>query len=203
LSGTAGALAALDGDLPVVVVQGGEAPGLASVGVAQEVGARMVTRHLLERGATTVWHLAGPASWIEAEGRVQGWRAELGDAGLAAPRVLRGDWRPSSGYRAGRRLARRGDVEAVFVGNDQMALGLLRAFHECGIRVPQDVLVAGFDDVPEAAYYTPPLTTVHQDFAAVGRLSVDVLLAQLGESGPADHHVKVAPELVRQSSVRP
>jgi DNA-binding LacI/PurR family transcriptional regulator len=201
LSGTAGAFAALDGDLPVVVVQGGQAPGLASVCVAQEEGARMVTRHLLERGAATVWHLAGPAAWTEAERRMHGWRAGLRDAGLAAPRVLRGDWRPSSGYAAGRQLARRRDVEAVFVGNDQMALGLLRAFHEGGIRVPQDVLVAGFDDIPEAAYYTPPLTTVRQDFAAVGRLSVDVLLEQLGEGGRTDRHVTVAPELVvRQSS---
>ncbi|MET0416502.1 MAG: LacI family DNA-binding transcriptional regulator [Actinoplanes sp.] len=203
LSGTAGAFAALDGDLPVVVVQGGEAPGLASVCVAQEEGARMVTQHLLERGAAAVWHLAGPATWVEAGGRIAGWRAGLREAGVAAPAVLRGDWRPSSGYAAGRRLARRSDVEAVFVGNDQMALGLLRAFHEEGIRVPQDVLVAGFDDVPEAAYYTPPLTTVRQDFAAVGRLSVDVLLTQVGEDGQTGRHLTVAPELVvRQSTTR-
>ena len=201
LAGPAGSFAALHGDLPVVLAQGGTAPGPASVSVAQEEGARLVTRHLLEQGAATVWHLAGPAGWTEAEVRMRGWRAVLQNAGRAVPPVLRGDWRPSSGYAAGRRLARRCDVEAVFVGNDQMALGLLRAFHESGVRVPRDVLVAGFDDVPEAAYYTPPLTTVRQDFARVGRLSVDLLLAQLGEGGRTDRHVTVAPELVvRQSS---
>ena len=201
LSGAAGALAALDGELPVVVVQGGQAPGLTSVCVAQEEGARLVTRHLLGRGAATVWHVAGPASWVEAQGRVAGWRAALHEAGAVVPRVLRGDWRPSSGYAEGLRLARRGDVEAVFVGNDQMALGLLRAFHEAGVRVPRDVLVAGFDDVPEAAYFTPPLTTVRQDFAAVGRLSIEVLLAQVGDGQRGERHVTVAPELVvRQSA---
>jgi DNA-binding LacI/PurR family transcriptional regulator len=88
------------------------------------------------------------------------------------------------------------------VANDQMTLGLLRALHEAGMRVPDDVLVAGFDDVPEAAYYTPPLTTVRQDFAAVGRRSIELLLDQVTRRSRNGHAV-VAPELVvRQSSVR-
>jgi DNA-binding LacI/PurR family transcriptional regulator len=83
-----------------------------------------------------------------------------------------------------------------------MTLGLLRALHEAGIRVPDDILVAGFDDVPEAAYYTPPLTTVRQDFAAVGRRSIELLLDQVAGRSRNGHAV-VPPELVvRHSSVR-
>ena len=119
-------------------------------------------------------------------------------------RPLRGSWSASSGYDAGRRLARRTDLDAVFVANDQMALGLLHAFHEAGIRVPQDVLVAGFDDVPEAAYYTPALTTVRQDFTAVGRRSIELLLDQVAGGHDRGPEAIVPPELVvRQSSRRP
>ncbi|GIF73852.1 LacI family transcriptional regulator [Asanoa siamensis] len=203
LSGTAEVLAALAGEVPAVVVEGGAVPGLGSVSVDQESGARRVTRHLLDRGAATVWHVAGPGDWIEAEGRVLGWRAELRAAGATVHRPLRGTWSPSSGYAAGRRLAARSDVEAVFVANDQMALGLLRAFHEAGVRVPGDVLVAGFDDVPEAAYFTPPLTTVRQDFTTVGRRSIELLLEQVTAGRPLERRAVVPAELVvRQSSTR-
>jgi DNA-binding LacI/PurR family transcriptional regulator len=196
-------LSALPAGLPAVVVDGRAGAGVASVRVDQEAGGRLATRHLLARGASTVWHLAGPADWFDAQGRLVGWRRELQEAGATVHRPLRGSWSASSGYDAGRRLARRDDLEAVFAGNDQMALGLLRAFHEAGIRVPQDVLVAGFDDVPEAAYYTPPLTTVRQDFAAVGRRSIELLLHQVG-GRRGDEQGIVPPELVvRLSSGRP
>ncbi|WP_331272420.1 LacI family DNA-binding transcriptional regulator [Motilibacter aurantiacus] len=197
------ALAELRGKMPVVVVEGGSAPGLASVSVDQVDGGRLATRHLLEQGAETVHHVSGPADWLESEGRIAGWLEELERAGAAPPELLQGSWSPSSGYSAGRELARMKDVSAVFVANDQMSLGLLRAFHEEGIRVPQDVLVAGFDDVPEAAYYTPPLTTVRQDFAQVGRRSIQLLLEQIAEGRAHERHAVVPVELVvRQSSVR-
>ena len=123
LAGATEVLSAMAAELPTVVVEGGAAPGLGSVSVDQQEGARLVTRHLLDQGASTVWHVAGPADWVEAEGRVNGWRRELRHAGRAVRRPLRGSWSPSSGYAAGQRLARRRDVEAVFVANDQMALG--------------------------------------------------------------------------------
>lgn len=188
-------LPALPAGLPAVVVDGPATAGPASVRVDQEEGARLATRHLLDRGAGTVWHLAGPADWFDARGRVAGWRRALQEAGAAVHRPLRGSWSASSGYEAGCRLARRRGVEAVFAGNDQMALGLLRAFHEAGLRVPRDVLLAGFDDIPEAAYYTPPLTTVRQDFAAVGRRSIELLLRQVGGLRGRQQAV-VAPELI-------
>jgi DNA-binding LacI/PurR family transcriptional regulator len=203
LLGTVEVLPSLNRTVPVVIVESGIVPGLTSVRVDQAEGARLVTRHLLEQGASTVWHVAGPGDWVEAEARVAGWREELDRAHARIPDLLRGTWRPQSGYEAGRVLARRAGVEAVFVGNDQMALGLLRAFHEAGVRVPEDVLVAGFDDVPEAAFYTPPLTTVRQDFPAVGRRSIDLLLDQVANGGTEPRQAVLAPELVvRQSSMR-
>ena len=199
---TEAVLSVLGGDLPAVVVEGATAPGIASVSVDQAEGARLVTGHLLDRGATTVWHVAGPAHWIEAESRVTGWREELVRAGVRIPKLLRGTWSARSGYEAGQKLARRKAVDAVFVANDQMALGVLRAFHEAGIDVPEDVLVAGFDDVPEAAFFTPPLTTVRQDFTTVGRKSIDLLVEQIAH-GYSGERRSVTPELVaRQSSTR-
>jgi DNA-binding LacI/PurR family transcriptional regulator len=198
------AVAGLPRDLPVVAVEGGSGPGFPVVCVDQAEGARLVTRHMLEAGAPTVWHVAGPVDWLEATGRTQGWRAALEEAGAPVPDPLRGDWSPRAGYAAGQEIARRRGLRAVFVANDQMALGLLRAFHEGGIRVPDDVLVAGFDDVPEAAYFTPPLTTVRQDFTAVGRRSIDLLLRQIADGAGGDQRAVVPPELViRASTVRP
>jgi DNA-binding LacI/PurR family transcriptional regulator len=196
-------LSALPSGLPVVVVDGRTAVGVASVRVDQEEGGRLMTRHLLDRGARTVWHLAGPTEWFDAYGRLVGWRRELQRSDAIVHRPLRGSWSASSGYEAGRQLARRSDLEAVFVGNDQMALGVLRAFHEAGIRIPQDVLVAGFDDVPEAAYYLPPLTTIRQDFAAVGRRSIELLLHQVGGGRLGDQEAVVPPELVVRLSSSP
>lgn len=205
------AVAELPRDVPVVVVEGRSASWAPVVSVDQVRGGRLAAEHLLAQGARTVWHIGGPENWLEAEGREAGWRAVLAEAGLEPPRLLRGDWTAGSGYAAGQELAvqlverRTGDhdASAVFVGNDQMALGMLRAFHEAGIRVPEDVLVVGFDDVPEAAFFTPPLTTVRQDFIAVGGLCIELLLRRIDGDASADVRSIVEPELiVRQSSDR-
>jgi DNA-binding LacI/PurR family transcriptional regulator len=197
------AVAELPRDVPVVVVEGRTASWAPVVSVDQVQGGRIATEHLLAQGAETVWHISGPPDWLEAEGREVGWRAVLTGAGIEPPRVLRGDWTAGSGYRAGQQLAMQTGVDAVFVGNDQMALGVLRAFHEGGVRVPDDVLVVGFDDVPEAAFFTPPLTTVRQDFIAVGRICIELLLRRIDGDTSADVRSIVEPELiVRQSSDR-
>jgi DNA-binding LacI/PurR family transcriptional regulator len=206
LSETRQALSRLRGELPVVAVDATGGLGLPVVSVDQLDGARQVTRHLLEQGASTVWHVTGAEGWTETDARLAGWRDELADAGRAIPEPLHGNWSPASGYQAGITLARHTDVEAVFVANDQMALGLLRAFAEAGRTVPDDVLVAGFDDVPEAEFYSPPLTTVRQDFAAVGRRSVEMLIARIedGDDGRIDDQPILVPAqlVVRQSTRR-
>ncbi len=200
----AGLVGTLEVSVPLIAVQaGGE--GRPVIGVDQPEGARLVTEHLLSLGHRTVHHVTGPADSQEARGRIAGWRAALRAAGAPVPDPLPGDWTPPSGHAAGRALAARvrdGEpVSAVFLANDQMALGLLAALHEEGLSVPGDVSVVGFDDLPESAYFTPPLTTVRQDFAELGRRGVQLVLARL--AGQHLHPESVAPELVVRASTGP
>jgi DNA-binding LacI/PurR family transcriptional regulator len=170
-----------------------------SVAVDQFAGARLATRHLLELGHRKILHLAGPQDWIEAEARMQGYLLELTDNDLPVAPPILGDWSAQFGYKAGLELLQRRDFTAVFASNDLMALGLLHAFAEAGVSVPHDVSVMGFDDIPEAAHFWPPLTTVQQDFGAVGRRAVGLLLAELrGE--PLPDTDPITPRLVRRSS---
>jgi DNA-binding LacI/PurR family transcriptional regulator len=198
-----GALWDLPEDLPVVAVEAGAQGGVPSVAVDQHQGARLATEHLLALGHETVYHLAGPSDWIESRERLEGWLAAVHDAGAAAPAPLRGDWSPQSGYELGRRLIDLPDLTAVFVANDQMALGFLRLLHEHGRVVPADVSIVGFDDIPEAAYFTPPLTTVRQDFNEMGRRCLHVLLDQIAGAGSADVRETVPTTLVERASAAP
>ncbi|WP_150135537.1 substrate-binding domain-containing protein [Streptomyces hyaluromycini] len=163
----------------VVVVDSDAGDRHSVVDTDQADGARRAVRHLLELGHRTVWHVAGPGSSYAAQRRTEAWRAALEAAGCPVPAPLRGDWSAESGYAAGLALAEEPDCTAVFASNDQMALGLLRAFHERGRPVPAEISVVGFDDTPDAAFFIPPLTTVHQDFAEVGRRCVEGVLRQI------------------------
>ena len=193
----------LPGDLPVVVVDSSAHYDYPIVDTDQAQGARLATEHLLELGHETVWHLGGPPTSFAADRRRRSWEQTLLDHGREVPPPLAGDWSATSGYEAGRRLAADDTVTAVFVANDQMALGLLRALYERGRWVPQDVSVVGFDDMEEAAHFWPPLTTVRQTFAEVGRRSVDALIAEI-QAG--EHHhapVAVPTELIIRKSTAP
>ena len=190
-------------DIPVVVVEGDLSETPLTAGVDNAQGARLATAHLLSLGHETVVHLSGPMGWAESHARRDGWRAELESQGRRVP-PLRwgGDWSSRSGYQTGASLAREADVTAVFVANDQMALGLIRALREAGRRVPEDVSVVGFDDLPEARYFEPPLTTVHQDFKELGVRVMDILERVLdGEEQPTVGLVPTT--LVVRSSTAP
>ena len=197
---TMGALWDLPDALPVVAVEAGPQGAVPSVAVDQHQGARLATEHLLSLGHRTVHHLAGPPDWIESRERAEGWLSALHDAGARAPAPLRGDWSPRSGYELGRLLVDLPDLSAVFVANDQMALGLLRLLREHGREVPGDVSIVGFDDIPEAAYFTPPLTTVRQDFNEMGRRCLHVLLEQIEGVGDGDLREIVPSTLVQRAS---
>jgi DNA-binding LacI/PurR family transcriptional regulator len=199
---TANALQSAVRDTPLVAVEGG-AGALPTVAVDQARGAALAVQHLLSLGHPTVWHVAGPRDWLEAEARESAWRDVLQRAQRPEPPVLPGGWGVRSGYAAGRRLAAEGTATAVFVANDQMALGVLRALYEAGMDVPGRISVVGFDDVPEAAYFTPPLTTVRQDFAEVGRCALQLLLEQLAQGTRVERHVVVEPRLVLRASTSP
>jgi DNA-binding LacI/PurR family transcriptional regulator len=168
-------------DLPMVVVAPPVAglSGSLHVAVDQRQGARSAVRHLIGLGHTAIAHLPGPPDWLDAAEREAGWREELAASGLDPGPALAGDWSAGSGYAAGRRLLTEPGPTAVFAANDLMALGLVRAVTEGGLRVPEDLSVVGFDDIEIAAYARPPLTTVRQDFGDLGRAAVRLLLARL------------------------
>ena len=198
------ALAEVAADVPLVGVGSAYDEAVPSFRIDNAAGARLATRHLLGLGHATVHHVAGPAGWTEAQERVDGWRETLYAAGAVVPRTAPHDWSAKDGYEAGRQLAADPAVTAVFCANDQLALGVLRAMHESGRAVPDQVSVVGFDDTPDAGYFLPPLTTVRQDFAELGRRSLAVLLEQLGEDRPpAAGHGLLVPELVIRASTAP
>jgi len=201
--GAAEALVNLPTGVPVVAVEAGRPGTVPLVAVDQFSGAVSATQLLLDLGHRTAWHVAGPRDFLEAQQRVEGWRATLQAAGAEVPPVLVGDWSPRSGYELGRQLAENPEVTAVFVANDQMSLGVLRALHERGREIPREVSVVGFDDIPEAQYFTPPLTTVRQNFAEVGRGSLRLLLEVMQDTGQEPHHLTIAPELVVRRSTAP
>lgn len=204
VASAAEALAEIPGDVPVVFIDGDPASGRPLVTVDQVAGARAATRHLLDAGHKTVWHVSGPTDWFDSQGRIQGWRQTLEEAGAEVPPLLSADWSAAEGYRAGQMLARMPEVTAIFTANDHLALGILRALHERDRRVPHDVSVVGFDDVPEAAYFIPPLTTVRQAFGDVARAALTLLLGQMREEPDSPDHIVVPPQLVvRQSVGRP
>ncbi|MFD1541264.1 LacI family DNA-binding transcriptional regulator [Nonomuraea guangzhouensis] len=194
-------------DVPVLVLGAPlpfSAPRVVTAGVGSDELARAATEHLLDLGHATVHHVAGPQRWYAARERLGAWRGALTARGLVGPPVVEGDWSAASGYAAGRRLASDDDVTAVFAANDDMAIGVIRALMEAGRRVPDDVSVAGFDDIPVAAYVTPPLTTVRQPFDAVATAGLQLLvhaIEQPHEDLPpaADHPV----ELVVRASTAP
>src|SRR5215212_4922334 len=192
----------LPDDLPVVAVEG--APhGVPVVAVDQRQGARLATEHLLELGHETVHHVAGPPG-PDADLRIAGWREALDGAGARVPPLLGGDWSAESGFDLARQLLERRNLTAVFVANDQMAIGVLRALFEHGRRVPGDVSVVGFDDVPEAGFFIPPLTTVRQDFDEMGRHGVRVLLEAIESAEPRpDTRTMIPTTLVTRASSGP
>lgn len=198
------ALRARPTDIPVVAIWGPEEVGVPVTALDHVRASAMVTEHLLDHGHPTVWHVSGPANWTGSDLRVTGWRQTLEAAGRDVPPVIEGDWLASSGYRAGRELLVRDEVSAVFLSNDQMALGLMAAARELGRRIPEDLSVVGYDDEPGSAYFSPPLTTVHQDFALVGRRAFALAkrLIESGDLGSAQVDALV-PTFVRRESTGP
>ncbi|GHJ08770.1 LacI family transcriptional regulator [Micromonospora humidisoli] len=199
------ALAEAPPTVACVTVGGGSSDAVPSTQIDNVAGARLASRHLIELGHRTVHHVAGPDDWPEAGERIRGWREALRDAGRPIPPVMSGNWSARAGYEQGGRLAADPRVTAVFCASDQLALGVLRALHEAGRRVPEDVSVVGFDGALYGAHYLPPLTTVRQDFAELGRLSLGLLLSQLDPAGspPTPRQQLLVPELVIRHSTAP
>jgi DNA-binding LacI/PurR family transcriptional regulator len=199
----ADALLSAPADVPLVAVEAGPDDAVPVVEVDQLAGARCATRHLLELGHRSVGHIAGPAEFLESRQRLAGWRQTLELAGIEPLSPLTGDWSARSGYELGRQWSVDPDLTALFVANDQMALGVLRAMHEAGRAVPESISIVGFDDIPEAAYYMPPLTTVRQDFDEVGARALQMLLGMIDGEDESYPEARVPPRLIVRSSTAP
>ena len=191
-------------DVPLVCIDGDPSRSAPLVTVDQAAGAAMATQCLLDAGHETVWHVAGPSDWFDALGRLIGWRSTLTANGIEPPPPMPADWSPSSGYATGQVLARMPEVTAVFAANDHLALGIMKALREHGRDVPRDVSIVGFDDLPEAPYFVPPLTTIRPDFRAVASETLAALLQQLESGGPVRRERRtVVPSLIVRESVAP
>ncbi|MGV8909698.1 MAG: LacI family DNA-binding transcriptional regulator [Propionicimonas sp.] len=198
---TLGVLEGMELGVPFLAVVS-QGSGLHRVHLDQYQGARRAVRHLIDLGHTDIRHIAGPADSMDALERIRGWRDALGANGLVAHEPIIGDWTAASGYTAGQRLLAESPFTAAFCGNDQMALGLIHALTDARLSVPAQVSVVGFDDIPEAAHFSPPLTTMHQDFAQLGSDAMEVMLAVLGDEQAPNPLLRV-PQLVVRASTAP
>jgi DNA-binding LacI/PurR family transcriptional regulator len=189
--------------IPIVTAGRSAIDGVVSVALDQQAGAALAVRHLASLGHRAVLHLAGPQDWLDARDREAGWRAESTRLGMPLLPIIRGDWSAAAGYAIARQVADRPEVTAVFSANDQMALGLLRGFEELGVRAPDGVSVVGFDDIPEAAFLVPSLTTVRQDFGALGRAVMAELDGLLADPAAAGDEVLLPTELIVRASTGP
>ena len=174
-----------------------------SVLTDQYHGGKLATQYLIDRGHTAIAEISGPFLWHASQARHKAWLDTLAANGLTPGMSLEGDWTPVSGYKAMHQLLDSGaPFSAVFCGNDQMALGAMAALQERGLRVPDDVSVVGFDDIPEGAFFHPPLTTIREDYDELGKQSVEYLLEIIQNPQAPRHQRVLYPTLVERKSVR-
>ena len=195
--------------IPVIFTDTHPDKKLNTIAIDNHLGGRLATEHLLSRGYRSIGLICGPQRWRSALERRRGWEDALKAAHVAIDeqRIAEGDWTPGSGERAFQKLMGTfPEMDAVVVSNDQMALGVYQAAWRMGKRIPEDLAVVGFDDIPEAAFFSPQLTTVRQDLFELGSKAVEAL-AKILEAGRTDQTdigkqgTILPPELiVRQSS---
>ena len=193
------AIEELELDIPLVTADSSGNGSFPSVSIDQFRGAELATSYLADLGHRSILHLAGPKGSLDARERKRGWQSEMVRRGLPLGRAHHGDWTADSGRAIGERLVEEGDFTAVFVANDQMALGLLHALTDHGIAVPSAVSIVGFDDIPEAAHFFPPLTTIRQDFTELGQRMMGTVLSVL-DGRVVSVPVKTSPRLIERAS---
>lgn len=193
---------------PMVFVNMAARPGLSIVCVNNQNGGKRATQHLIDQGRRKLSIITGPQKWWEAGERFLGWKTTVEQAGLKFSRslVVESDWSAAGGAQAMEQLLRQDpDIDGVFASSDQIALGALRALHRSGRRVPEDLALVGFDNIPESEFFEPPLTTVYQHLVDVGRTAVKKLHRMIevhrAGTGPGAAEVTLSePELIVRAS---
>ncbi|MCK0118856.1 LacI family DNA-binding transcriptional regulator [Isoptericola sp. S6320L] len=188
--------------VPVLVVKPDKDPTFLTVTVDQQAGTALAVDHLVSLGHRDILHLAGPLDWLDARTRERAFRARAKSWGLRERPIVVGDWTADFAYDFARGIRELPEYTAVFVANDEMAVGLVHGLHERGFSVPDDVSVVGFDDIPLARHVIPPLTTVRQNFDALGVSVVDVLRAAI-EEREIPELTRIPAEIVERASSAP
>ena len=189
-------------NIPIVAIDTEEVEGATTIGIDNHYGAVAATTHLIELGHKNILHISGPKDSIEAQARLAGYNETMAKHSLK-PLVLQGDWSSATGLRLGVDLnLEQSKVTAVFSANDQMALGLFKAMRLKGVSIPEELSVIGFDDVPEAPYFSPPITTILQDFNRLGEAAMELLIFKLAGLKPAKYQA-LKPQVVLRESTAP
>jgi LacI family transcriptional regulator len=197
-----------DFSVPILFLTISAHTGIPAVSIDNYKGGCMATQYLLDQGYRSIGHITGPLDWWESHRRMAGWRDKLAQANLpiSDQHWVEGDWTSASGDRGIKKLIKQfPGMDAVFVANDQMALGVLKGAHEIGLKIPNQLGVIGFDGIPESAYFWPPLTTIHQDQYQLGCTAVEELINIIdrhhhGEPTYQTKRLLIQPELVVRSS---
>jgi DNA-binding LacI/PurR family transcriptional regulator len=189
--------------IPYVQVNSDPGTQASAVLTDQYSGGKLATQYLVGLGHTAIAEISGPHEWHSSAARHKAWVDTLTANGLTPRLSVEGNWTSASGYEAMQQLLKSGmKFTAVFVANDQMALGAMAALNDHGLQVPDDISVVGFDDIPEAAYFSPPLTTVREDYDALGKQCVDYLIEIIQDPDAPLHQRVLYPTFVERKSAR-
>ena len=189
-------------NIPFIMIDVHQGAHIPSVSIDQAYGAELATQHLLDLGHKHVAHISGPLDWNDARMRYKSWQDTLNKNNLKSDIHKEADWTAQGGYDATRELIKQHTFSALFAANDKMALGAIYALRENGKRVPEDISIIGFDDMPEAAFFTPSLTTIRQDFAVLGVQTAEYLIALIDNDGTPLHQRMLYPSLIQRNSTQ-
>jgi LacI family transcriptional regulator len=197
--------------VPIIFLTTEKRSDISIVTIDNYHGARVATEHLLKLGRRHIGHISGPLDWWEARQRMRGWQEALRAAGLIANKrmAIEGNWSSKSGKAAfSQLLTQYPEMDAVFVGNDQMALSVLQTAFEKGVSIPDQLAVVGFDGIPESEYYCPSLTTICQNQHQLGSIAVQELVRLVEEANLDNRkvrpiHLAIKPELIIRRSSDP
>jgi DNA-binding LacI/PurR family transcriptional regulator len=190
-------------NIPALFIDSKSGKGQLSISLDNFAGSRSATEHMIGLGHKNIVHISGPTTWQDAEPRVRGYESAMISAGLT-PNVIAADWLIETGYQIGLELdLDTTQITAIVAANDHLALGLMKAFHERQIAVPERVSIVGFDDIPEARFLDPALTTLRADFDQLGKLAVGLLLGSVSQSETVDNKTLYPELIIRNSTAAP